>query len=584
MKKNKLMAVVSLLCVASMALAGCGNSDSSAAVDTTDDGKMMTVDVFDSLANYQGVQKGWFGKIVQDKFKIKLNIIAPNVAGGGNTLYDTRTAAGNLGDLIITSGSNLNKLAKANLITDLTPYLKGMKNLNQYKGAQQAVSNLVTVKKGTWGMPQNVSNQSPLSPSEGIEPAAAPYIRWDYYAKVGYPQIPDMDAFLTVLKQMQDKAREETGKNDIYAISLFKDWDGALMQNAGAIANWFGYYQQNSILYPAGTQKSGYESAVTKDGVYQKVLKWINKAYQMGIVDPDSATQSWDNISTKTTEGKVLLSLWSWLGQPRQNSEANMAKGVGFMLAPLKTMKVYSAGAMPTGNISNVIAVGSKAKNKSRLVKFIDWLYSSEGVYDSASNAGSSAGIKGLAWKLNDEGKPYLTEFGLKAMNDASGLNMPKEYGGGSYNDGISALNFPTISQNAIDPETKQGYNPQLWDTELAKENKLKQDWSDHMGGAKSTIEYLEKNKMLAVAPGASYTAPEMPSKTSTINGQVNTAVVSHSWKAAMAKSDADFDNEIKQMTEKVNGLDFKQVYDFDQKCLTDLKDAQIKIVKQYAK
>ena len=121
MKKNKLMAAVSLLCVASMALAGCGNSDSSSAADTKDDGKMMTVDVFDSLANYQGIQKGWFGKIIQDKFKIKLNIIAPNVAGGGNTLYDTRTAAGNLGDLIITSGSNLNKLAKANLITDLTP-------------------------------------------------------------------------------------------------------------------------------------------------------------------------------------------------------------------------------------------------------------------------------------------------------------------------------------------------------------------------------------------------------------------------------------------------------------------------------
>ena len=38
----------------------------------------MTVEVFDSLASNQGLQKsGWFAKIVKDKFNIKLNIIAP---------------------------------------------------------------------------------------------------------------------------------------------------------------------------------------------------------------------------------------------------------------------------------------------------------------------------------------------------------------------------------------------------------------------------------------------------------------------------------------------------------------------------
>lgn len=42
----------------------------------------MTVEVFDSLASSQGLQKsGWFAKIVKDKFNIKLNIIAPNVSG-----------------------------------------------------------------------------------------------------------------------------------------------------------------------------------------------------------------------------------------------------------------------------------------------------------------------------------------------------------------------------------------------------------------------------------------------------------------------------------------------------------------------
>ena len=33
------------------------------------------------------------GRIVKDKFNMELNIIAPNVAGGGDTLFQTRSAA-----------------------------------------------------------------------------------------------------------------------------------------------------------------------------------------------------------------------------------------------------------------------------------------------------------------------------------------------------------------------------------------------------------------------------------------------------------------------------------------------------------
>ena len=35
---------------------------------------------------------------------MELNIIAPNIAGGGDTMREVRAAAGNLGDLIISSG------------------------------------------------------------------------------------------------------------------------------------------------------------------------------------------------------------------------------------------------------------------------------------------------------------------------------------------------------------------------------------------------------------------------------------------------------------------------------------------------
>ena len=63
------------------------------------------------------------------------------------------------------------------------------------------------------------------------------------------------------------------------------------------------------------------------------------------------------------------------------NSDENKAKGVGFMLAPLENMKVYSDGFQPDGDGATIVAIGSKAKNKARLAKFIDWMYSPEGIF-----------------------------------------------------------------------------------------------------------------------------------------------------------------------------------------------------------
>ena len=59
----------------------------------------MTLEIYDVAANYQGLQGGWFAKVIKDKFNIELNIIAPQVSGDGDALYQTRCASGNLGDM-----------------------------------------------------------------------------------------------------------------------------------------------------------------------------------------------------------------------------------------------------------------------------------------------------------------------------------------------------------------------------------------------------------------------------------------------------------------------------------------------------
>jgi len=186
--------------------------------------EFITVDVYDEFANYQGIQSGWFAKEVRDRFNMELNIIAPNVAGGGDTLYQTRAATGNLGDLVLinTANGKFNELAEGGLIMDCTELLKDTKIIKNYAVPIERTNELVEAE-GIYGFPNSISSRPATVASESQEPTFGPYIRWDYYKKAGCPRMENLDGFLDVLEKMQDLAREEEGKDDIYAISLFRD-------------------------------------------------------------------------------------------------------------------------------------------------------------------------------------------------------------------------------------------------------------------------------------------------------------------------------------------------------------------------
>lgn len=578
-KKITTALAAGLAAALAFSLAGCGGDDTASDVD---DGSLMTVEVFDGLANYQGMQKGWFAKIVKDKFNIELNIVAPNVAGGGSTLFDTRSASGNLGDIIIYGYDNGTgaKLVKAGLLADISPYLDGMDNIKAHQIAIDAMNKESGVEDGVYGIPGAVSSYAPTQASEGLEPTFGPYLRWDYYKAVGYPEIGTLEDLIPVLKQMQDKARETEGRDDIYAMSLFKDWDGNMMNNAKQPTCFYGYDEMGFVL--AAADGSDYQSITDEGGIYERTIKFFNAAYRAGIVDPESTTQNYDTMNSKYKEGKVLFSFWPWLGQAAYNTNENKDAGKGFMIAPLEDQKIFSYGATPTGG-KTFIGVGANAKNKQRLVEFIDWLFSSEGVYDSGAQTGGAAGPQGLNWEINDAGEPVLTDFGSSVLSGAS-ENVPEEWGGGSYADGISALNFPTVNVNDVDPDTGYPYNATMWPSELEKSNgnALNQDWSSHMGGYSTTMEYLEANDMIAVSPGSSYMAPQEDSQITTLRGSIKTEIVNSSWKASFASSEAECDKILADMRETVKGLGIDEVLAVDMKNAKDQDAARKAAVTAY--
>ena len=250
LRKKVSLALVALLAAGSLASCSAGGAEQGAFDEFPEKwDEEITIDVFDGLANYMGIQQGWFAKIVEDKFNMKLNIIAPNVAGGGDTLYNTRVAAGDLGDLIITDkGEKLDELIEGGLVQDSANYYGAMDNVAEFDAA---VEKLNDGKDGVYGFPSAVSSLKPTEPSEGLNPTFGPYLRWDYYKEAGYPQISTLEDLLPVLADMQAAHPTADNGQPAYAFSLFKDWDGNMMVMAKQPACFYGYDEMGFVLAKA---------------------------------------------------------------------------------------------------------------------------------------------------------------------------------------------------------------------------------------------------------------------------------------------------------------------------------------------
>lgn len=217
------------------------------------------------------------------------------------------------------------------------------------------------------------------------------------------------------------------------------------------------------------------------------------------------------------------------------------------------------------------IMVGSKAQDPQRMVDFIDWLYSPEGVMYTAGVSSTMCGPEGLTWEMKD-GKPVLTEFGTDAfVNKVENLEVPSDWGSGTWKEGSSVLNYKSLGLVDCDPDTGICYNYLKWDDYAEKTaTALTTDWSEHNGGALNALDLLQKNGNLLVLPGTDYATPEYPSDIKTIKEQCKQVIVEYSWKMVFAADEAEFNSLLDEMQTTVEGLGYDQVLEIDKQNCQD--------------
>lgn len=556
-----------LLAVFCLNLCGCsdmkGNSGYLTALNANDCPykDFIVVDVFDFSANYQGIQSGWFGEVVRKKFNMELNIISPNITKGGDTLFEVRAAAGNLGDLIICKGVNgqLQDMVNAGLIYNMEDDLQD-KNIMRYREAIENLNSSVW-QEGIYAIPSEVPANGAYVSSEGVEPIYGPYIRWDLYKKLGYPEVDTLEDLLPVLKEMQERYPTTENGAKTYGFSFFKDWDDNMMNAVKQPCCMYGYDEYGVAL--AKADGSDYQSIIEDDSIYVRMLNFFYEANQMGLIDPKSASQSYDQCFDKYREGQVFFSPWSWLGKSAFNTISNVEQGKGFMMAPVKDLQIYLYGCYPYGNQDSIIAVGSQSADPERLVDFIDWLYSEEGIMmNGASLSGAAAGPEGLTWEMHEDG-PCLTDFGREALMNGGNIEVPEEYGGGTWESGTSVLNYKAVVQ-CEKSERGFHYYYELWDSVRALDtSSLVEDWRERMN-ADTTMDYLQKNDMFLVAPGMLYTASVETAEQTTIRYQCKRVIQDCSWEMVFAPDRQRFEELLDEMQATVKSYGYDVILEYD--------------------
>lgn len=583
--KRSMLVIFACFLVLSLALAGCGGTSNNAGASTAsntasgtgaaatstqaaaiDHSQELTIDVYDNAANYQGEQTGWYAKILKDKLNLKLNILAPQVAG--DQLYKTRSAAGNLGDLLIIDNSQLEECIQAGLVADMTDLVKNSPNLSKYLDNHFKVYNASFKKVNPdgkiYGLPTFEVDSSPTKFSEEY-PYSSPILPWKYYSGIGAPEIKDLNGLLDVLQQMHEKFPKTEDGKPIVPITLWKDWDTWSMENVRWLCGWYGWEQPEGTGSVLLNAKGDIVPFTDDNSMYKKILQFYFNANQRGLVDPDSASQDWNKVNEKLTGNRVMLLWYTWQrGFYNTIDRGNNSDGV--ISVPISDTHIIQNSDAYYGN-GRAFALGSKAKDPARVMEFVDWISSPEGMRYVTD------GLEGFNYVKNAEGKFELTEAGKTAFQNNT--PVPAEYGGGGYQDGQSKVNSCVLADMNIDPDTGETYNTNYWSSYLkANQTKLITAWQEKYQ-AKNPMDYYTQHNMIDVVPQINMSFGADSSDIKNKRSQCSDLVKNTSWKMIFAKNQAEFDQLWTKLKSDLQGLGWNDVVAKDTETCKAIADAR---------
>lgn len=513
------------------------------------EGDPIRLEVYSQLANYNGLQTGWGATLLKDLFNVEL-VIIPDSDG----TYETRMEGGNLGDIVVW-GSNGEDYKQAvqkgmllnwdedNLGPDYAPYV--FENYTDALASNRIISDNDGKLYG-FGMDVSLERGSHKSFMYSWD------LRWDLYKQLGYPEVKNLDDLIEVFKQMKEICPTDENGNETYAASLWPDWDGSMVMYVKSLATaYYGYDELGIGLYDPLT--GDYYDALMEGGPYIEMLQFFNKLYRAGLLDPNSMTQTYDEMSQKVKSGGVFWGIFNYASSMVYNTQNHLEEGK-MMYARVPDEATPIVYGMNTVGGNRIWSVGAHTAYPELCLAILDYLATPEG------SMTMWYGPRGLMWDYNEEGGMYFTELGAKCnadtKTDLGGVEWVSPYTGksytlsGNFNDGCIQANNTTLARDMINPDGKLGeaFNKDTWaSVQMGTVYDIQQDWRD-WSGQMMVDQYFENLGKYVVMPDIPYSESVRSDELKVKWEQVTKAITNNSWMAIFAKADAEFNYHISNM------------------------------------
>ena len=216
-------------------------------------------------------------------------------------------------------------------------------------------------------------------------------LRWDLYKQLGYPEIKNLDNLTEVFRQMKAISPTDELGNEAYAASLWPDWDGNMVMYVKAMATaYYGYDELGFGLYNP-TNGEYYDCLGMFDPATGKALaqpnnntpyiemrRFFNKLYREGLLDPNSMTQTYDEMSTKVKNGGVYWGIFNDASSAAINTQDHLEAGK-MMYARVPDEANPIVYGMSTLGGNRVWSVGAYTAYPELCLAIMDFLSTPEG-------------------------------------------------------------------------------------------------------------------------------------------------------------------------------------------------------------
>ena len=264
-------------------------------------------------------------------------------------------------------------------------------------------------------------------------------VRWDLYKEIGAPKITNDDEYIAALKKMKEKYPKTESGDETYAYSIYNDAKLHAYFHKGCLSE--GYVNLEGGLYVQNVKTNELVSDIYDVDEGGKVtpfwagVKFYNKLYREGLLDPDAFITKGEDIREKYSKGQYLGGQNNWYFGDYNSNERKKDPNTLKEFVLLPSYMGWANEPNKAGWSGKYYFVSSHSPNIERAVMVLDYLQSPEASRDTNSGVESRWEVKDGKAVLKDDTKTIKSDGARAEELTKSGIGESNMYSSVGYAD-----------------------------------------------------------------------------------------------------------------------------------------------------